>query len=480
MLIISQFRVACNIDLCYNDKEIYLNSKNLFVTETVSSMKIQLSDHFTAKRLFRFVIPSVIMMIFTSIYGVVDGFFVSNYAGKTQFAAVNLIFPFIMLISAIGFMAGTGGSALVSKTLGEGDRKRANGLFSMIVYAVLILGIVFSLIAQLILKKIAVLLGADALMLKYCVIYGRISFISMPFFMLQNVFQSFFVTAQKPHFGLFVTVLAGVANMFLDFLFVGVFKWGVDGAAAATAVSEFIGGGVPLIYFFTKNTSLLRLGKAVIDFKALGKTCTNGASELMTNVSMSLVNMIYNKRLMSFFGQNGIAAYGVIMYVNLIFLSAFIGYSIGVAPIIGYNYGAKNDDELKNMFKKSIVTISFSAVLMFAAGQLLSPVISKIFTGYDAELYALTKHAFRLFATSYLICGFNIFGSAFFTALNNGGVSAIISFSRTLLFQIATVFLIPLIFGKNSIWLSITAAEAATLIVTITFLITNKKKYNYI
>ena len=443
-------------------------------------MDISISEHFNLKKLFRFVLPSVVMMMFTSIYGVVDGFFVSNYAGKTQFAAVNLILPFVMIVSTFGFMVGTGGTALVSKTMGEGNNKRANELFSFLVYFVLFFGIAVSIIAQIFLKRISLALGADSEMLGYCVIYGRISFISMPFFMLQNVFQSFFVTAEKPKLGLFVTVFAGVTNMLLDFVLVGVLSLGAKGAASATAISEFIGGGIPLVYFFSDNSSVLKLGKPVIDFKALLKTCTNGASELMTNFSLSLVNMVYNYQLIKYFKQNGVAAYGVIMYVNFLFLSIFIGYSIGVAPIIGFNYGAENHSELKNIFKKSISFYVASSVFLFALSMVLSSLIAQIFTGYDRELFELTKYAFRLFATSYLFAGYNIFASAFFTALNNGGVSATISFLRTLLFQIIAVLLLPQLFGINSIWISMTVAELCALIVSVIFIISNRKKYHYI
>lgn len=443
-------------------------------------MKILISDHFTLKKLIRFVTPSIIMMIFTSIYGVVDGFFVSNYAGKIQFAAVNLIMPFMMLPGAVGFMIGTGGNAIISKNLGEGNKKKANEIFSMLICVLVAFGIIVTVLCQIFLKKVIILLGADAQMQPYCELYARIILTTITFFMLQNTFQSLLLTAGKPNFALVVTVSAGVTNMVLDFLFVGVFKWGVQGAAAATAMSEVIGGIVPLVYFISRNSSNLRLtAKFKFDGKALLKTCTNGASELMTNVSMSLVNMLYNYQLLKFFGANGVAAYGAIMYVNFVFVAAFIGYSIGTAPIIGYNYGAKNDTEMKNIFKKSMGAIVLFSVVLTGASMVLAAPISKIYVGYDAELFNLTVYAFRLFSTSYLIIGFNIFGSAFFTALNNGGVSAAISFLRTLLFQILAIFILPAIFGKNAIWLSITVAEAATLIVTAVFLATNRKKYHY-
>lgn len=442
-------------------------------------MRIQLSDHFNYKKLIRFVIPSVCMMIFTSIYSVVDGFFVSNYAGKTPFAALNLIYPLLMMLAALGFMIGTGGSAVVSKALGEGKKKAANEYFSMLVYAALIGGMMISILGLLFLKPIAIALGADSSMLSYCLIYGRILLCAIPFFILQNVFQSFFVTAEKPTLGLIVTVGAGLTNIVLDYLFVGVLKYGLAGAAAATAASQVIGGIIPIIYFVRKNNSLLRLTKCRFYGRILLKSCTNGSSELMTTLSSSLVNMLYNLQLMKIAGENGIAAYGVIMYVHFVFVAIFIGYSIGSAPVIGYNYGAENHKELKGLLKKSIVITAVCGIFLTASAILLSSPLSKIFVGYDEELFNLTLHGFRLFSLSFLITGFNIFASSFFTALGNGFVSAAISFSRTLLFQIAAVLLLPLLFGLNGIWLAVVAAEALSVIVSAVFLIKNKKRYNY-
>lgn len=442
-------------------------------------MKIQLSDHFTYKRLIRFVLPSIVMMVFTSVYGVVDGLFVSNYAGKTPFAAVNLIMPVIMIMGTIGLMIGTGGSAIVSKTLGEGKKEKASEYFSMLVYTSIILGVLFTIAGLLLLRPIAIAIGAEGEILENCIVYGRILIIATVPFILQYMFQSFFVTAEKPTLGLIVTIAAGITNIILDWLLVGVFNYGIEGAAAATAMSQVIGGILPLFYFASKNKSLLRLTKAKFYGKVFLKACTNGSSELMTNVSMSLVNMLYNTQLLKLEGENGVAAYGVIMYVNLIFLSIFIGYSIGSAPIFGYHYGAENHKELKALLKKSLIITGTSGVILTAAAILLASPLSKIFVGYDQELFELTCNGFKLFSISFLISGFNIFASSFFTALGNGLVSATISFSRTLLFQVAAVMLLPMILGINGIWLAIVAAEAMAIIVTAIFLITNKKKYRY-
>lgn len=400
-------------------------------------MKIQLSEHFTYKKLLRFVLPSIVMMIFTSIYGVVDGLFVSNYVGKTAFAAVNLIMPFLMAISALGFMIGTGGSAIVAKTLGEGKKEQANEYFSMLVYLTLIGGIVLSALGILFSPLIARGLGADGALLTNCVLYARITLLSMPAFMLQNVFQSFFVTAEKPKLGLGVIVIAGVTNMVLDFLLVGVFQIGLAGAAFATVTSECIGGLFPILYFARKNSSLLKLGRTHFNGKIFLCACGNGSSELMTNLSSSIVNSLYNIQLMNLAGENGVAAFGTIMYVNFIFIAIFLGYSIGSAPLVSYHYGAGNHDELKNLFQKSLRLIGIWGLMLFILAQLIARPLAAIFVGYDADLFSMTQNGFRIYCIAYLINGFNIYGSSFFTALNNGLISAAISFLRTLVFQLA-------------------------------------------
>ncbi len=443
-------------------------------------MKIQLSEHFTYKKLLRFVLPSIVMMIFTSIYGVVDGLFVSNYVGKTAFAAVNLVMPLLMMLSALGFMMGTGGSAIVAKTLGEGDKERADRYFSMMVYVTLAGGVALTVLGLVFLRPIVIVLGAEGEMIGECLIYGRISLASLTFFMVQNVFQSFFVAAEKPHMGLGVMVAAGVTNMVLDYLFIVVFSWGIAGAAAATAAGETVGGIVPLIYFSRKNTSLLQLTKTRVKGKILLKASTNGSSELMTNLSMSLVNMLYNVQLMKLAGEDGVAAYGVIMYVNFIFLATFIGYSIGSAPIVGYHFGARNHSELKNLFQKSMRLIGGWGVLLMLLAFVLSGPLAQFFVGYDTELLAMTRHGLRLYALAFLVSGFNIYGSAFFTALNNGLVSAVISFLRTLVFQMAAVLILPRLLGLNGIWLAILVAELLALGVTLQFFMRKKKVYHYL
>ena len=443
-------------------------------------MKIQLSDHFTYGKLLRFTLPSIIMMIFTSIYGVVDGIFVSNFAGKTAFAAINLIMPYLMILGTIGFMVGTGGTALISKTLGMGDRKKANEIFSMLIFLCIIGGIVATVVSMALLRPVAHLLGAQGQMLEDCVTYGLIVLPAATAYILQFAFQSFCVTAEKANLSLGMTVASGVCNMVLDALFVAVFRWGLVGAAVATAIAQAVGAMIPLIYFARPNGSLLQLGKFRFDGKALLRTCTNGSSELMTNLSLSVVSILYNLQLIHYAGEDGIAAYGVIMYVNLFFLSVFIGFSIGTAPLIGFNFGAENRKELKNLLRKSLVVLGVSSVSMLVLALLLARPLSRIFVGYDRNLMDMTVRGFMIYSLSFLLCGFNIFGSSLFTALNNGLISASISFVRTLLCQIVAVMTLPLIFGLDGIWASVVAAELTALVLTTFFVLKYRKRYHYL
>ena len=443
-------------------------------------MNIQLSDHFTYKKLIQFVLPSIGMMIFTSIYGVVDGLFVSNFVGKTPFAAVNLIIPFTMVLGAIGFMLGTGGNALVAKTLGEGKRGLANQIFTFLVLVAIASGVSVAILGIIFMEPVAVLLGAEESMLHDCVKYGRILVAATPGFMLQVMFQSFLITAEKPGMGFFVTVIAGVTNMVLDALLIAVVPLGVTGAALATGISQYVGAIVPLSYFVRKDDSLLKITKTKLLWRELWKTCSNGISEFLSNISMSLVSMLYNIQLLKVAGENGVAAYGVIMYVQFIFIAIYIGYSIGTAPIIGYNYGAQNHKELQNIFKKSIVLTTLAGLTLMFSAFALSSVLAKLFVGYDAELFEITKRGFRFYAASFFLCGFNIFGSSFFTALSNGPVSAVISFLRTVVFQVAAVLVLPIFLEIDGIWASISVAEVLALAVTCFFIVKLREQYHYI
>lgn len=440
---------------------------------------MQLSQHFTCRRLLRYCLPSIIMMVFTSVYGVVDGFFVSNFAGKTPFAAVNFIMPILMISGCAGFMFGTGGSALIGMALGEGDNKKANNIFSLVVYSSIVCGVLLAIIGLVILRPVATLMGAENEMLRQCLIYGGIFLAGLPFYILQYEFQCLFATADKHKLGMYVTIIAGCTNIVLDALFVAVFPWGVAGAAVATVISQIAGGIIPLVYFLRKNDSPLRLTKCSFDGTALLKTCTNGSSELMSNISASVVGMLFNVQLMKYAGENGVAAYGVLMYVSWIFQAIFLGYTVGTAPVVSYHYGADNKDEVKNLLKKSLIIVAAVAVCMFVAGELLSWPLAKIFVGYDAELMDMTVNAFYIFSFSFLFFGFSVFGSSFFTALGDGLTSAAIAFLRTLVFQIAAVMLLPLIFGLNGIWASIVAAEIVSVAVMAVFFAIKRKKYGY-
>lgn len=444
-------------------------------------MRIQLSDHFTYGKLIKFTLPSIAMMIFTSIYSVVDGFFVSNFAGKIPFAAINLIMPVLMILGTVGFMFGTGGAALVALTYGEGDKERANRYFSLLVYVAFGVGVALAVFGCIFIRSIAVALGAEGNLLENCVLYARIILGALPFFTLQVMFQSFLVAAEKPQLGLVVTLSSGVVNMILDAVLVILLpqEYKLVGAAIATAMAQVVGGIVPLFYFFRKNSSILRLGRTKYDGRAIFKACTNGSSEFMSNISMSLVSMLYNFQLMKYTGENGIVAYGVMMYVSMIFAAAFIGYSIGSAPVIGYHEGAQNHDELRGLLRKSLTLISTFGIAMVISAELLAVPVSNIFVGYDAELFEMTVSGFRIFALCFAFMGFSIFVSGFFTALNDGVTSALIAFLRTLVFQSAAIMILPLIWGLDGIWISVVAAEFMSLVLGTVFLIVKRKKYHY-
>ena len=442
-------------------------------------MDIKLSDHFTFGRLIRFTLPSIGMMVFTSIYSVVDGIFVSNFVGKTAFAGLNLIMPVIMILSSVGFMLGTGGTALVARFLGEDDRKRANETFSLLIYVLIGLGLVISAVAMIFMRKIATALGAEGELLENAILYGRILCGTLTLFMLQTSFQTFLSAAERPVMGFVLTVSAGITNMALDALFVAVFKWGLVGAAAATCMSQVVGGLVPLVYFFSPNKSALRLGKAKWNGVILFKTFTNGSSELLSNIAMSIVSILYNLQLIRFAGENGIAAYGCLMYVGFIFAAVFLGWGIGTSPIVSYHYGAENRAELQNLYKKNLLAMGVFGLAMFVSAEALSVPFSRLFTGYDEELFALTKRAFHLYSFSFLLTGFNMFGSLFFTALNNGLVSALISFMRTLVFQVLCVFILPALLGIDGIWLSGISYEILSAAVVAVCLVKFRKRYGY-
>ncbi len=443
-------------------------------------VKIQLSDHFTYSKLLRFVYPSIVMMVFTSIYSVVDGYFVSNFVGKTPFAALNLIFPVAGVFGAVGFMVGTGGSAIVARTLGEGRPEDANRYFSMMVEATVASGVVLTLLALWLMRPIAVLLKAEGEMLEYSVLYGCVLSLGLVPFMLQNVFQSFLVAAERPKLGLAVTAAAGVTNMVLDLLFIAVFRWGLAGAAAATALSQAVGGVIPLVYFISGKNDVLRLSWAKPEWRVLVDTCTNGFSEVMSNISSAVVGILYNLQLMRLAGENGVAAFGTIMYVNFFFLAISLGYSIGSSPIISYHYGAENYQELQGLFKKSMLLNGATGLVMTAASILFAKPVTAIFVGYDPELFALTSQGFLVYSLRYLFSSIVIFGSGFFTALGDGLTSAVISFLRAIVFQVASILLLPVLFGVDGIWLVGITAETLAVTVAAFFFWAKRDQFHYI
>lgn len=430
-------------------------------------------------KLIAFGFLSIMMWIFTSIYTVVDGFFVSNFVGKQSFAALNFIFPFVLVLGSFGFMFGTGGGALIAKTIGEGEIRKAKTIFSLVIYTSIFCGIVVAVVGIFTIRPFAISLGAEGQFLEDGILYGGILLAALPAYILQAAFQCLFATAGKPAIGFYVTLAAGIVNIILDAVFIILFQWGLAGAAFATFISECVGGFVPLFYFARNNPSLLRLGRAQWDLKALCKTCTNGSSELLSNIAMPIVAMVYNLQLLKYAGEDGVAVFGVLMYVSLIFQAIFIGYSIGISPIISYHYGAQNRKKLQEVFRNSLVFIALCAVMMFIAALIFAKPLSAIFVGYDEALFALTIHAFSIFSFSFLFSGFAIFGSSFFTALNDGITSATISFVRTLVFEILAVLILPIFWLVDGIWASIVIAEIMAVLLTIFFLWLKQKKYQY-
>ena len=440
---------------------------------------IQLSDHFTFKKLFRFVIAPICTMIFTSIYGIVDGFFVSNYVGNTAFASLNLVMPYIMMVASVGFMFGTGGNALVSLHLGLDEKQKAKKYFSLIVYTLIGIGAVLAAVSIFLAPGISKLLGASEEMLPYCVLYLRINMIGVVFFMLQNLFQNFLITAEKPRIGFAITLIAGCTNMLLDWILVGICDLGIAGAAWATVTSQIVGGAVPFIYFAFSKSSILKLTGTRFEAKVIAKTCGNGVSEFLSNVSASIVGFLYNLQLMHYVGENGVSAYGVIMYVSFVFVAIYIGYSMGVAPIIGFNYGAGNKTELQNIFRKSVVILTITNIIMFVMAEVLTVPMAKIFVGYNQALNELTVRGMRIYSIAFLMMGFNVFASAFFTALSNGKISAIISVTRTLILQLVMIYVMPILLDVDGLWAVVIAVEGMSLIVTGYYIVKNRKNYGY-
>jgi len=453
-----------------------------------------LTQKFSLGRLFKYVMPTIVAVLLASLYSIVDGIFVSNVGGTTAFAALNQVSPIFMIIAAIGFMFGTGGSALVGKILGEGDQERANRLFSFFAYALIAIGITCSVILWFTLEPILVALGVTETMMPYCVAYSHILIPALTLFMLQFYFQSFLATAKKPGLGLLFTVLAGITNVVGDAVLVGVVANGdplkaVQGAAIATAAGLFIGGLVPMIYFLRKNNSLLRLGKADADGKALLKACGNGSSEFFTNISGSIINMVYNSLFLYMIGDMGVAAYGTVGYVNSIFTAIASGFVIGVAPLFSYNYGAGNTDNLKNLYKQSLSIVVIFSVVSTVVIELLTQPLAGAFSHGDEALKQITVDGLSIFTLSFLFKGIPTFGSGLFTAFNNGRVSAIISIVRTLVFNLATIIIVPVIFfhvfGSSyeaafyGVWYSVVFSELLATIMTFGFLKKYRKQYQY-
>ncbi len=443
-------------------------------------MKIKLSDHFTYGKLLRFTLPSIVMMICTSIYSVVDGLFVSNLVGENALSAVNIMFPPAMIVGAVGFMLGAGGSAIVARTMGEGKQELANQYFTMIILCVLGAGVALSALALLFVEPIARLAGASDLLMDDCLAYGTVILGGSFVFMLQVTFQTFFVTAELPKMGLFFALASGATNITLDYLFIGVLKLGVVGAAWGTVLGYGLGGLLPLLYFLKPAKGALRLCPTRLYLRELKNACVNGSSELMSNLSSSLIGILYNIQLMRLVGESGVAAFSVMMYVDFSFAAVFLGFSMGSGPIVSYHYGAGNVVELKSILRKSLTVIGAAAVLMVALAELLSRPLAMAFVGYSPALMEMTVHGFRIFAWGYLFSGLGIYGSSFFTSLCYGVVSALISFLRTFLFRGGMVLLLPLFLELDGIWLAGVAADLLGAFTAGALIWKYRKQYHYL
>ena len=440
-----------------------------------------MEGHYGYRRILKEMWPMVLMLMVTSVYSIVDGWFISNFAGSTAFAAMNIIWPAIAIISALGLMVGAGGSALVSKTFGEGDDERANHIFTMLIKLTFIAGAVISAALFVVMKPLAAALGAEGEMVRYAVIYGRILTAALPVYMLQMAMQPFYMVAGRPELGTITSIACGLTNIALDALFVAGLGWGLTGAAVATAASFIVGGCIPAAFFASKRnkTPLRFLKDSRYEWPAIGQSLSNGLSEFVGNISFNIVGICYNLQLMKYIGENGVSAYGVLMYVGFIFGSVFIGYNMGISQVISYKYGAGDKAELRSLLRKSCALVAVAGIVITATVELLAPLLSRLFVGYYPALRDLTTYALHIYMISFLICGFNMFASAWFTALNNGPVSAVISFTRTLVFELGCVFILPLLFGIDGIWVAVNVAEVLALILSAALVLGFRKRYGY-
>jgi len=444
-------------------------------------MKIELQGHYGYGRLVRTMLPSIATMIVSSIYSIADGLFVSNYAGSTAFAAMNIIWPGIQILAVFGLMVGAGGSALVSKTLGEGDQDKACRIFSMLTRITMLAGIAMAFLFFILMKPLTWVLGAEGGMIQMATTYGRIIVITLPLYMIQMMFQPFFMVAEKPELGTQISIICGVVNIVLDALFIIVFRLGLIGAALGTAISIATGGLFSLIWFLSKrNKTHLQFRKNVkTEWKHVGKSCSNGLSEYVGNVALSVVSICYNLQLMKYIGESGVAAYGILMYLGFVFAAVFIGYNLSVTQIIAFNYGERNHTELRSLLHKSIILISVGGVIMTTVAETAAAPLARFFVGYDESICILTIRAIRIYMLSFLICGLNMFASAWFTALNNGIISAISAFVRTFIFELGCVFILPTFFGVDGIWNAVNVAEVCALLFSAFLITAFSKKYGY-
>lgn len=438
-----------------------------------------IAQEFNLISLLRFVAPTVVMLVFMSLYQMVDAVFVSKFVGENALSALNIVYPFPSIVIAVSIMLATGGSAIIARNMGEGKEKEAKENFSFIVLVGAVIGVAIATAGILFIEPLIYMLGATPSLYDYCYEYLFILVLSVPLSVFQMLFQSFFVTAGKPHLGLTLTVLGGVSNIVLDYVFIVLCGFGVSGAALATSIGYSIPGLFGLIYFAVSRKGTLYFVKPVFRWGVLFKCCINGSSEMVNNLAVAVTTFLFNVLMLKYEGEAGVAAITIVLYAQFLMTSAFMGFSSGIAPVVSFNYGSGNVRQLKKIFKISVWVIAVVSAAVFVIAETCSDVVIMVFTPAGSEVFGLTKYGFAIFSFSFLCTGMNIFASALFTAFSNGKISAILSFLRTFVFLTACLLFLPLFWGVDGIWLAVPVAEVMALFVSVYYLVRFKKVYQY-
>ncbi len=463
---------------CFSKSKNSLVMALLVLIERIT-MNTTISQKFTLTSLLKFALPTTIMMVVLSIYTLVDGVFVSNFVGELAFSAINIIFPFISLIFALGIMAATGGNALVANNLGQGDDEKARENFTLIVIFATGLGLLLMMVGIVFNKEIARLLGATPLIEEYARDYLSTLAPFIPLAIWMGFSQILFVTIGKPTLGLIATLVGGITNIIFDYLFIVVMNMGIKGAALGTGLGYSLPGLFFIYYFLFHRKNSLYFVKPRWRARVLLKTFTNGSSEFVANLATSITTFMFNLIILDLAGEQGVAAIGIILYAQFLLMSAFLGYAQGVAPIFSYAYGARDHLQLKKVFSISIRVIILFSLAIASFSYFASSSIVGIFVERQSQVFSLAKNGFSVFSLSFLFMGVNIFSSSLFTAFSNGKISASISFLRTLVFILGYLLFLPRFLGLPGVWLAIPLAEFTTMFFSISYLTIQRKKYHY-